>query len=353
MPWSFRKSTKVGPFRLNFSKAGVGVSVGVKGARVGVNSRNTYIQVGRGGIYYRKHFSHKNTTNKRHDYNGVKRDYSYNLDYANNEEALQAQLELSSTHELTQQIDNASSPSWMAYVIGLCAFGLLLQVNLFFAIFVALLLFFVIRYISRRYRRVALNYELDDLGKNTVGSFQQILVHLSQSSRIWYIRHQEFHGDWKRNAGAAQSIKRLDVEVTQGKLPNVLVNVPVYGLRSSRGLKCFFLPDALYVHNRGRYGVFPYEELDITISEIQFVESERVPQDAEFLHNTWRYVNKNGGPDRRFNNNRQYPVLNYGQLFFETQDGLTIEFQISNSEINQDVGRALKELINVQKKYLK
>ena len=41
MGWRFRKSVKVGPFRINLSKSGVGYSYGVKGYRVtkGSNGR--------------------------------------------------------------------------------------------------------------------------------------------------------------------------------------------------------------------------------------------------------------------------------------------------------------------------
>src|ERR1051326_237327 len=54
----FRKSKKLGLFRLNFSKSGVGVSVGVKGARIGGNAKGqTYVHAGRKGVYYRKTFS--------------------------------------------------------------------------------------------------------------------------------------------------------------------------------------------------------------------------------------------------------------------------------------------------------
>lgn len=35
MAWRFRRSAKLGPFRLNFSKSGIGISAGVKGFRVG------------------------------------------------------------------------------------------------------------------------------------------------------------------------------------------------------------------------------------------------------------------------------------------------------------------------------
>jgi hypothetical protein len=55
MGFYIRKSFKLGPIRFNLSKSGVGVSAGVKGARVGINARGKkYIHLGRGGIYYRQ-----------------------------------------------------------------------------------------------------------------------------------------------------------------------------------------------------------------------------------------------------------------------------------------------------------
>jgi hypothetical protein len=48
-----RKSLSAGPFRFNLSKAGVGVTVGVPGFRVGTGPRGNYVHMGRGGVYYR------------------------------------------------------------------------------------------------------------------------------------------------------------------------------------------------------------------------------------------------------------------------------------------------------------
>ena len=48
MGWSFRRSKSFGPFRLNFSKSGIGFSFGAPGARVGVNAKGK--QYIRGGI---------------------------------------------------------------------------------------------------------------------------------------------------------------------------------------------------------------------------------------------------------------------------------------------------------------
>jgi hypothetical protein len=43
MSWSYRKSFGSGLFRVNFSKSGVSYSVGVKGARVNIGPKGTYV----------------------------------------------------------------------------------------------------------------------------------------------------------------------------------------------------------------------------------------------------------------------------------------------------------------------
>jgi hypothetical protein len=60
MAYFFRRSAKIGPFRLNFSKSGIGASVGVKGARLTMTSRGTaYITAGSHGFYYRETLSNR------------------------------------------------------------------------------------------------------------------------------------------------------------------------------------------------------------------------------------------------------------------------------------------------------
>lgn len=55
MGFYVRKGLNFGPLRLNFSKSGIGLSAGVTGARIGVNSQGrAYVHGGRHGLYYRK-----------------------------------------------------------------------------------------------------------------------------------------------------------------------------------------------------------------------------------------------------------------------------------------------------------
>ncbi|MFX0578810.1 DUF4236 domain-containing protein [Nocardia nepalensis] len=54
MGFYVRKSVNAGPFRINFSKSGVGGSVGVPGFRFGARPRGTHVHVGAHGVYYRR-----------------------------------------------------------------------------------------------------------------------------------------------------------------------------------------------------------------------------------------------------------------------------------------------------------
>ena len=57
MGFDIRKSFKAGPVRLNLSKSGLGLSAGVKGARLGVTGDGqAYSHVGRHGLYSRDYY---------------------------------------------------------------------------------------------------------------------------------------------------------------------------------------------------------------------------------------------------------------------------------------------------------
>jgi hypothetical protein len=47
---------------------------------------------------------------------------------------------------------------------------------------------------------------------------------------------------------------------------------------------------------------------------------------------TWRYVNKKGGPDRRFSHNPEIPIMRYGQMSLQSSSGLNELFEASRVE---------------------
>jgi hypothetical protein len=64
MGWSFRRSARFGPFRLNFSKSGIGWSLGGRGLRIGKDAKGrTYSQasIPGTGIYRRDYYQDAST----------------------------------------------------------------------------------------------------------------------------------------------------------------------------------------------------------------------------------------------------------------------------------------------------
>jgi len=75
----------------------------------------------------------------------------------------------------------------------------------------------------------------------------------------------------------------------------------------------------------------------------RFVERENVPSDSQVVDQTWHKVNKNGNPDRRFNNNYQIPIVHYCEINFKSEKGLNESYMISNVEAGEMFANAFEK----------
>lgn len=108
--------------------------------------------------------------------------------------------------------------------------------------------------------------------------------------------------------------------------------------------RLYFFPDRLLVYDSNGVGAVSYGDLRAQAGQVHFVESDQVPRDAAQVGTTWRYVNKKGGPDRRFNNNRELPVMLYGELLLTSASGLKELFAMSVPAVAVSVVSALSSL---------
>lgn len=106
----------------------------------------------------------------------------------------------------------------------------------------------------------------------------------------------------------------------------------------------YFFPDRLLVFDKNEVGAVSYNELNISINRIRFIESETLPNDAEVIDHTWKYVNKNGGPDRRFKDNCQLPVVQYEEVHFTSKSGVNEMIQLSRLGKTEEFKKVIKEL---------
>ena len=94
-----------------------------------------------------------------------------------------------------------------------------------------------------------------------------------------------------------------------------------------------FLPDKLFVIQKSSVGALNYSDIETYAHTTRFIEIEKVPGDASVVGNTWEYVNKSGGPDKRFKDNRELPICLYGEIELKSASGLNTIFMFSNADL--------------------
>ncbi len=193
---------------------------------------------------------------------------------------------------------------------------------------VCLLIFFPLiwwlRQEDRRRLWLDLHYDMDPQFQRMYQDFSAHFAHFAGSARIWQYLNRHQVSDRKRHGGAGQLIKRSTVSrvaAHEMPLPYFSTNVKVPYLRLSH-LELYFLPERLLLKRGGSFAAIFYKNLRVSSSTTRFIEDESLPRDAQVVDRTWLYVNKQGGPDRRFRNNRQLPVCNYSQYTLTSDTGI-------------------------------
>lgn len=340
MGLSFRKSFKMGPLRVNLSGAGVGVSAGIRGARVSVGPRGTYVTLSGGGFRYQKKL-HASPPAPRSQavLPAVSSQKQLTVPEGHIHTASVEDLLESSPEDLLSEIQKRTDRvNWFSiYLVG-AGLLLLYVASLDMPWLMALALAgsaagSLVVYLWNRERRTArLIYDVDNAELlerfavcNSAGEA------LSRSVRLWHIYSNIRAQDKKRNAGASSLIRRTRVFCVPRAFPLIECNIEPWSIPAGPQ-QLLFLPDRLLIHQGSSFAGVPYSQLDAEASTTPFIEEESVPADAQVVSRTWRFVNKSGGPDLRFNNNRQLPVVAYGKVELRSASGLHVVFQCSSAE---------------------
>lgn len=335
MGWFLRKSLSVGPFRFNLSGSGVGMSVGVKGFRVGSGPRGNYVHLGRGGVYYRHTFTSNDVQPPLQELEsgGVA-----NIADSSSEgllEEIRARRRKLSLRPLAIAFSillllTALVAGWPAWALGLlavvCGIGITAAARR-----------------DRIAKTVEIHYEFEPHVEAAFRRFTEWAQALAGSARTWHVAAAGRVHDRKYHAGASELVERNVTTVRTSMPPFLRTNVPVLSIAAGRQT-LYFLPDRLLVYDAAGVGAVAYRTLEISASRQRFIESGGVPSDATVVGTTWKYVNKSGGPDRRFSVNPQIPVCLYDELVLRTASGLHEVVQVSRSGIGEGFVAAVRHL---------
>ncbi|HHQ4893361.1 TPA: DUF4236 domain-containing protein [Aeromonas veronii] len=337
-----RKSVSVGPFRFNLSKSGVGVSAGVKGLRIGTGPRGNYVHIGMGGLYYRKSLSNNNTGG----INQLSPDFdikpsvdSYSGTHEPLKEIESSAIELmvdSSSKELVDELNKKKKKVrlWplvtiLSVIVLAMAFSQDVQAEgIYYIATISVFLIAIAYYRDLLGKTVVVMYDIESDFENVVEELHSAFDSMKGCNSAWHLEAQGQVIDKKYHAGASHLVRRNKIGLSVSNPPYVRTNIQTPSIPVGKQTLYFF-PDKVLVFEKDCVGAVSYENLNIQIQEAKFIEDNGVPSDTTVIDHTWKYVNKKGGPDKRFKDNKQIPVVLYEEIHFSSDTGLNERIQLS------------------------
>jgi hypothetical protein len=362
MGLTFAKSVKFGPLRFNFSGSGIGVSAGIPGLRLGVGPRGAYIAGGAYGFRYRQNLS---MNGRRAGTSRVAGSPSFGGQGISGQPSI-TQNNISSTDkhddlcvlQLTDCSDSAflqtlneqreKAPLWPVGAAVTAAMAWLLYLRTSTPSWVVTVLMSSAitattwMYFRDQARRVtALFFQLDEKAAAAFEGLHDVAKRIASTRKLRSIEETADYRDPKYTAGATQGLKLNVASVSIGQAPLVASNIDV-PLRSTGKTTVAFFPDRALMFQGKKIGAVEYSDLNLVVFDQKYIEHESVPPDARVIDRTWQYVNKKGGPDRRFKNNRELPVCLYHKLILSSSRGLDLRFMGSRQSTFDELPGALR-----------
>jgi len=349
MGFFYRKRVNFGPFALNFSTKGVGVSTGVTGVRLSTGPNGTFVHLGRHGFYYRKKIGGFSEHTKSQDSFDISSESEDDVDRI--ESADIKKFQKSSSDKLLKEINEKNALvrySSVSLIISIVVFVSALMTHapawlniVIITLSIVSYSFFFKKDVERK--TVTVIYKLEDDIKPAFAKVNKGFQDFEKVDSLWRVETQQSTNDWKRNSGASNLVNRKSFEVLK-ELPSFFdSNITPYGF-SIDNKQYYFFPDRILVYQGKDVGMTHYSELKIDTSITRFIEDDSVPKDAEIVGHNWRYINKDGGPDRRFNNNYQIPVVLYSEIDLKSRSGINLKFQASDKHAGEKFASAFEEI---------
>ncbi len=327
MSFYVRKTVKAGPFRVNLSRSGIGVSTGVPGLRVGTGPRGGYVRVGTHGVYYRQTLSPRARGGRsvpRHPQPSPRGAAPGGVLMEDVTGATTLELADASPSELVSQVNEAAGQV-----------SLLPLVILLWLPVITIPLAILLHARDKARRTVVVFYEVDGAPATRFQALADSFTAVQQCASHWHVTASgavRTTQQYKVNSGASTLLRRDRGRADLTGPPVLATNIAVPSLHT-RKRSVYFLPERILVRDGRHYADMPYASCHVAGTATRFIEEGSVPRDAERIGITWKYVNKGGGPDRRYKNNPRLPIMRYGELTLTAQPGFSFIWQTSRAAV--------------------
>jgi len=156
---------------------------------------------------------------------------------------------------------------------------------------------------------------------------------LSDCAAIWDVKTHQATDKFHERTVADSRIGRERVRFMLGSCDLIEWDQKVPRLQNAKGGDLFLYPGfILYRAAKEAFSLIEYHDIHGDAKDLRFHEEETVPADSLVIGSTWAKANKDGSRDRRFANNHQIPIVQYGTVTLRSSNGLWEEFEFSNPQ---------------------
>lgn len=168
--------------------------------------------------------------------------------------------------------------------------------------------------------------------------FQELM---QASAIVWDLTSRQDTDKYRQRTVADESVDRKPITVREHKtLEFIKADVDNLYFPNVNGADLYVYPTFIVLFkNYKEFGIHDLQQVDVTVTAQSFHEDGKVPADATVVGQTYKYTNKNGTPDKRYQNNYAIPVAKYGNLSFRSEAGINDRYMFSNFDKFVDFGK--------------
>ena len=369
MAWAFRKRIKVIPgVYINLSKSGISANTGVRGASLTFRSDGVYRNLGLPGtgIYSRQ---------KVGDYGGRAPDQGTDQEIAP-DEAFEVTapdysfisadpLEVTSEglQGLQQAVIDANRQKQELTRDAESIKGSLSLLRLGEVLSKVCLIYFFVPSLKRsiqagiKGRKDALKEVSESIAASSVSlavemdadcsaahqKVQNTFDLLTRCSSIWDVTSGSDVDRVQSRSAASMSVERSITKCLRKDLPGITSPETPLVFLNRNGADIYVYPGFFVMfESPSRMGILDISELEVDYEATRFIETDALPPDSKRVGEVWEKSNKDGSRDKRFAENRQFPVMEYGEITFKSASGIYEKYMFSDALASERFFNALQ-----------
>ena len=196
---------------------------------------------------------------------------------------------------------------------------------------------------------VDLQLEMNEEAENAYQDVIPCFKELCKSVFIWDITSAINIDQAKSRSAASSAMVRDKAFIRQAELSGIKSSYQALFFENKNGADLYVYPGFVVMYESSeKLGILEMSNLGISYEDSNCVEMGPIPPDSKQVSEVWEKSNKDGSRDKRYSENRQLPVMGYGEITLESNTGIYEKYLFSNAASAEqfvDKINAFKKLI--------